>query len=176
MTFKVSYSCMPSMQNAIDSHNASIKQVPQTDEKKCNCRNKDQCPLNGECRAHGIVYLAKVIADDGQEQSYVGLADTEFKSRYANHTHSFRNPTKKNATELSKFIWALKDKNIDHKIMWEILGKTSSYSNISKKCNLCISEKYFIICHPEKSSLNKRSELISTCRHSRKFLFTQSCV
>ena len=28
----------------------------------------------------------------------------------------------------------------------------------------------------EKSSLNKRSELISTCRHSRKFLFTQSCV
>ena len=24
---------MPSMQNAIDSHNASIKQVPQTDEK-----------------------------------------------------------------------------------------------------------------------------------------------
>ena len=58
--------------------------------------------------------MAKVIADDGQEQSYVGLADTEFKSRYANHTHSFRNPTKKNATELSKFIWALKDKNIDY--------------------------------------------------------------
>ena len=31
-------------------------------------------------------------------------------------------------------------------------------------------KKFFIIYHSDLASLNKRSELISTCRHARKFL------
>ena len=50
-----------------------------------------------------------------------------------------------------------------------------SYSNLNVKlrymiCNLCLWEKYFIICKPEMSSLNNISELISNCRHSKEFL------
>ena len=31
--------------------------------------------------------------------------------------------------------------------------------SLSKRCNLCLNEKYIIICHPEKATLNKRNEL-----------------
>ena len=55
-------------------------------------------------------------------------------------------------------------------IKWRKVKQARSYSNVSKRCNLCLWEKYFIICKPEMSTLNKRSELISTCRHSKKFL------
>ncbi|XP_056001200.1 uncharacterized protein LOC130048462 [Ostrea edulis] len=47
--------------------NSSLSDVTGDTCNRCNCRNKDQCPLNGECRAHGIVYLARVRADNGQE-------------------------------------------------------------------------------------------------------------
>ena len=38
-------------------------------------------------------------------ENYVGLTDTEFKLRYANHKQSFTKRTLQNATELSKYIW-----------------------------------------------------------------------
>ena len=38
-------------------------------------------------------------------ETYVGLTDTEFKLRYANHKQSFTNRTLQNATELSKYIY-----------------------------------------------------------------------
>ncbi len=103
-------------------------------------------------------------------ESYVGLTDPEFKLRYANHKQSFNIPKLRNATELSKYIWSLKEKNKNYNITWRILGKTTSYSNKTKQCNLCILEKYYIICHQDKATLNKKSELVSHCRHANKFL------
>ena len=104
------------------------------------------------------------------KETYIGLCDTAFKLRYRNHVCSFRNERYKHATELSKYIWNLKDRNIMYNIKWRKIKQARSYSNVSKKCNLCLWEKYFIICRPEMSTLNNRSELISTCRHSKKFL------
>ena len=43
-----------------------------------------------------------------------GLAESDFKTRYRNHTASFRHAKHKNSTELSKHIWTLKDNNIKH--------------------------------------------------------------
>ena len=62
--------------------------------------------------------------------------------------------------KLSKHIWTLKDKNIDHFISWRIISSSSTYNSSSKRCNLCLKEKFFIICRPDLSSLNKRNELI----------------
>ena len=67
-----------------------------------------------------------------------------------------------------KYIWSLKEKNIEYKITWKILGKAHSYSNRTKKCNLCLFEKFHIICHQDKASLNRRSELVNHCRHADK--------
>ena len=103
-------------------------------------------------------------------ETYIGLYDTTFKLRYRNHICSFRNEWYRNATELSKHVWNLKDENIKFDIKWRKVKQARSYSNITKKCNLRLWEKYFITCKPEMSTLNNRNELTSCCRHSRKFL------
>ena len=100
----------------------------------------------------------------------VCLCDTTFKLRYRNHVCSFKNERYKHATELSKYIWSLKDKSIPYNIKWRKAKRARSYSNISKRCNLCLWEKYFIIYKPGMSTLNNISERISNCRHSKKFL------
>ena len=93
-TLKLSYSCMPNVQNAIDAHNkAQLKKPVAERPKNCNCRDKPNCPLNGECRVKSIVYQATVTTprtgpnntNNCHGETYVGLTDTEFKLRYANH-------------------------------------------------------------------------------------------
>ena len=100
----------------------------------------------------------------------IGLTENDFKTRYRNHTASFRHAKHRNSTELSKHIWTLKDNNIDHSISWRILSSSSSYNSSNKRCNLCLKEKFLIICRPELSSLNKRNELVSSCRRRNKAL------
>ena len=100
----------------------------------------------------------------------IGLCDTTFKLRYRNHICSFHNERYKHATELSKYIWSLKDQKIAYQIKWRKIKQARSYSNVSKRCNLCLWEKFFILRRPEMSTLNSRNELTSGCRHARKFL------
>ena len=187
------------MKTIISSHNkAQIKKASNQSEEidnNCNCRNKNSCPLEGNCNIRNIVYQAEVVTPQTKE-TYIGLCDTTFKERYRNHTCSFRNERYKNATELSKYIWGLKlcqtldcisclhnclefsqpsscldeEQKINYQIRWRKVKQARSYSNVNKKCNLCLWEKYFIICKPEMSTLNHRDELTSTCRHSKKFL------
>ena len=92
---------------------------------------------------------------------YVGLTATDFKSRLANHKYFFKSKTKQNSTELSKHIWNLKERNLNYKIKWKILSHAPHYSNRTKRCNLCITEKYFIICKPKAVTLNKKNELVN---------------
>ena len=100
----------------------------------------------------------------------MGLTDTDFKSRFANHKQSFRNEVYSNQTELSKHVWQLKEAGVDHTIRWKILDKAQAYSNATKRCKLCTLEKFYIICKQELATLNKRTELANTCRHANKFL------
>ena len=105
-----------------------------------------------------------------KEAFYIGAAEN-FKQRFRNHLKSFRNEAYRKETELSKFIWSLKDRNLNYKIDWKILRRTSGYNKVSKSCNLCISEKYEICKFRNKNILlNKRSELVSKCRHENKHL------
>ena len=129
----------------------------------------ETCPMDGNCNVESIIYQAEVTSQTTRE-TYIGLCDTPFKLRFRNHTSSFRNERYRNATELSKHVWNLKDQNILYNIKWRKIKQARSYSNVTKKCNLCLWEKYFILCKPEMSSLNNRNELVSCCRHSRKFL------
>ena len=175
-TVKVSYGCMPNIQQIISSHNKSIVKKNNTEETpkpNCNCRKDNVCPLNGNCLESGIIYQATVKRNDNSEkETYIGLTDNTFKTRYNGHTCSFRNIDKRNATTLSQHIWTLKDNGIPHSLEWRIIAKAKSYSTSSKKCNLCIKEKYFIMCRPEMATLNSRNELASECRHRKKFLLS----
>ena len=83
-------------------------------------------------------------------------------------------PNKKYAhsTALSKYVWDCKDKiKQTPEISWKIVKSAPAYTNTSKRCVLCLEEKMTIITYPDQEKLlNKRSELISKCRHENKFL------
>ena len=53
-------------------------------------------------------------------------------------------------------------------INWSILATAPAYSNKSKRCHLCLTEKLYLIRGKKPSLLNKRKELISKCRHENK--------
>ena len=74
---------------------------------------------------------------------YLGAAEGDFKQRYYNHKKSFRNRKYATETSLSKHIWEMKDKhNISPNLIWCIIKSVPGYSNISKRCMLCLHEKY----------------------------------
>ena len=101
--------------------------------------------------------LWKAFVDDTTTETYVGLA-TNFKERYRNHQTSFRHSKRRNETELSKHVWNLQDAKKPFRIKWKVLKSCKPYSNINKKCNLCLYEKFIIICKKELCSLNRRNE------------------
>jgi hypothetical protein len=164
---------MSNTKQNIDAHNK--KTLSQNAEptkpksKECNCRKSDECPMSGHCLKESVVYQATVKTKDAV-QTYVGLTGNAFKTRYTNHKASFKNKTKKSSTELSKYIWGLKDNNVNYRITWKILKQAKTYSCASNRCNLCLWEKYYIICKPHLATLNKRNELVTACRHASKFL------
>jgi hypothetical protein len=147
---------------------AKAEENPQSNTD-CNCRKNQTCPLEGNCLTSEVIYQATVTRQDNlKEETYIGLTENCFKTRFNGHTSSFRNESQKNATTLSQYIWKLKD--VPYSLKWKILAHSKPYSTSSKRCNLCLTEKYFIIHKPHISTLNNRNELISSCRHRRKHL------
>ena len=171
---------MPNLKSVIDMHNKSTLAKEQNESStpkssNCNCRKKDDCPLEGKCLTESVIYQATVIrSDTTKQETYVGLTENQFKTRYRSHLSSFRNIKYRNSTELSKYIWTLKDSNVQYSIKWKVIKRCRPYSNISKRCNLCLHEKFVIMYHPELCSLNSRSEFVTACRHRRKFLLCNS--
>lgn len=174
-TIKLSYSCTPNMKQIIDGHNkATIRNAKTSEDSRpqrlCNCRNENECPLGGQSE---VVYQATVDTRE-ETETYVGLTATDFKTRWRNHRMSFNHKRQRNDTELSKYLWELKEKRVDYLISWKIIARARSYSNATKRCNLCLTEKFFILSYPHEASLNKRSEIISNCRHRRKYILKYS--
>ena len=164
---------MPNMKRKIDTHNMQTLKTnqQQNDTRRCNCRVKQDCPLDGKCLTKSVVYQATVTeTNTNKTATYVGLCETDFKTRYYNHRSTLKHENKQNNTELSKHIWHLKNNKTPHKITWKIIQKARTYNNISKRCQLCTLEKVIRITQPEKATLNKRNELVSQGRHSRNYL------
>ena len=105
---------------------------------------------------------------DDEKRVYFGASDTSFKERYRNHIRDFNHERYSKCTELSKYIWQLKRNKKIFSIEWKIVRKVYCDAK-SNYCLLCLKEKYFIINYShEDILLNKRSELISKCRHENK--------
>ena len=80
-----------------------------------------------------------------------------------------RNKKYKTSTALSKYVWKLKDSGKNFRVQWSVHKRAKEYENTTKKCNLCLAEKLAIIQADKRSSLNKRTELVSKCRHENKY-------
>ena len=56
-------------------------------------------------------------------------------------------------------------------VKWTVIKNMPAYNNISRRCLLCLQEKLCIIEHEKQEHLlNKKSELVTKCRHANKFL------
>ena len=96
------------------------------------------------------------------------MTASTFKERHRNHIKSFQHKKYANNTELSKYIWELKENKQDFRIDWSILKRAISYRGGSNRRNLYLEEKFLILNEKNKDSfLNKKSEIVSACPHKQ---------
>ena len=71
----------------------------------------------------------------------------------------------------------MKNSNRDYKVTWSIVDRAYPYTADAKSCDLCAAERMHIALGrkgfkklPDRCELlNKRSELMSKCRHQAKY-------
>ena len=143
---------------------------PKKEKTNCSCKAKGEtCPLGGQCLTDKLVYRAKVEDQNGNKEFYTGLTAGTFKKRLYGHNSDFRK-RENDGTTLSTHVWNLKDSNLNFDINWEIAARAEPFNPATKKCQLCLTEKYLIMFKPEGATLNSRSEMFATCRHRTKLL------
>ena len=163
---------MKNMKNLIKQHNAmALKNQEHSEKRSYNCRVNDNRPLDGKCLHECIMYQANVVTNN-ECKEYFGTAEGEFKLHYNSHTMSFRHKKRVNDTELSRYLWKLNKENADYNLQWSIKAYASLYKCGARKCDLCLAEKMIIARSDPKKLLNKRTELVSKCRHRNKFLLS----
>jgi hypothetical protein len=97
---------MSNFKQNIDGHNKSklFHQAKNPDEKKVQLPKIKWKPYVKNCPAKSVIYQATVKTSDKRPtQTYVGLTENDFKTRYTNHKASFNNYEKRISTELSKY-------------------------------------------------------------------------
>ena len=101
-------------------------------EEGCNCRNKNNCPLDGKYLTPNIIYKAQVTSNQVhfKQKIYIGTAETDFKHRFNSHTKSFNLEHYKNDTELSKEYWTIKRNHFKQKVTRKIIRKCASFNTI----------------------------------------------
>ena len=172
-TIKVSYSCLPNVKQTISNNNHRLLQLHRMkessqDSKLCNCRQKSSCPLDGKCLPKCVVYKATVTeTTSNNQETYIGLTENEFKTRFNLHKSSFKLEHKQTSTTLSDHVWKLKKKN-NFNISWQVVKRVKPFAPSNKVCGLCFQEKLSIL--RSAPSLNKSNELQTNlhCTHINK--------
>ena len=162
---------MQNMKSVIKYHNMNVLNNTAEIEEGCNCRNRNNCPLDGKCLTPNIIYEAQIMSNQPnfKQKVYIGTAETDFKQSFNNHTKSFNLEHYENDTELSKEYWAIKRNHFTPIVTWRIIRKCATFNTTKRKCYLCLNEKLEIASYKGDNLLNKRSELINKCRHQNKF-------
>ena len=66
--------------------------------------------MDGSCLSQCLIYKASVSA--ATNKYYYGTCENTSKERYSNHKCPFRNKSREKNTELPKYVWQLKEKDI----------------------------------------------------------------
>ena len=134
---KCSYSCMNNVASIISSYNAKVLAPgPEQASRTCNCRQPQNCPLNGHCLTECVVYKASVSAPNKPARHYYGLTEGPFKTRYNGHTRSFRSESCRRETELSKYVLDLQDQHLDYEVQWSIAQRAAPHKCGTRRCDV----------------------------------------
>ena len=131
--------------------------------------------MSGQCLSDHVVYGA-VVTDNSNNTTgtYTGLTRDTFKKRWYKHKSDFKNEKNKHSTTLSTHIWDLRSGGQDCQVSWKIIDKATEFNPITRKCRLCLKEKYHILFNSTHATLNSRTELYSTCRHRKRLLLANT--
>ena len=78
---KVSCSCTENMSSLILSHNKKLSNSRTGNIKPCNCRRKDECPLNEQCLAQDIICKCIASTSRNPDKPYLETAESGFKKK-----------------------------------------------------------------------------------------------
>ena len=116
------------------------------------------------------IYKATVTeTTSNNQETYIGLTENKFKTRFNLHKSSFKLEHKRTPTTLSDHVWKLKKKNINFNITWQVIKRVKPFSPSNKVCGLCLQEKLSIL--RSAPSLTKEAKFW-TLYHRKKFLLS----
>ena len=108
-TIKVSYSYMINGKQLMQKHKNFIENNKNKTTLSCNYRDKNGCPLNGNCRTENVNYKCTSLTKNNAKKVYLAVSEGEFKKYwYWNHQQSFWNEHYKNGTTLPKYLRSIK--------------------------------------------------------------------
>ena len=93
------------MKSIVTNHNKTIlNKIETLNKKKCNCINKNVCPLSGEYPVETIIYQASLNSNqlNYDEKYYKSSSEIAFKKRFANHKKSFNTEQYKSETKIQR--------------------------------------------------------------------------
>ena len=124
---EVSNSCTRIIEHVDKDHNRKITEsnIEKGAEASCNCKEKNIFLLDENYLTKHIVYMATAKTKTNTS-SYVGITGNSFKTRYYNHIKSFKTKRNKNETDLAKYIWKHRDKEVEHSITWKELLQSAN--------------------------------------------------
>ena len=165
-TIKLSYSCTPNVGALMAGQNRKIltSNESRKNKKDCNCQIKEECPVNNKCCTPCVIYKATETTSNAY---YIGMTSLPFKSRFNQHKHSFRTEARRNNTALSQFTWN-KNCGPTPNLKWEIIKECKKFSPGDRMCDLCTSEKLYILkCANDVNNINLRNDVSTRCCHVR---------
>ena len=125
---------MQNMSKIYEAHNSKITSTPCNQLALCNCRVKEEWPMDGKCQTMDAVYNCCVTSPEPRQ---IGLAEGKWKKSYYNHKNSFNHKRYSHETTLSSYVWHLNETlDINPNLKWSVVRCATPYSNISKKCLL----------------------------------------
>ena len=102
------YCCTQNVGNIIKSHNKKLINSSNHHEQPCNCRKKEDCPLEGKCRTENIVYKCIASTSGPPDKLYLGTTEGDFK-KYITISVLSKIEIQMKKTTLTKYVW---EKNI----------------------------------------------------------------
>ena len=83
---------MENMGSIIKKHNKKIlSNTPAISDDGCNCRSKDQCPIENKRLSSALVYNSTLTTNDSSPgKNYIGFTEGTFKSYFYGHQLSIK--------------------------------------------------------------------------------------
>ena len=114
---------MQNIKLVINNHNMKALNNTAETEESYNCRNRNNCSLDGKGLTPNIIYEAQITSNQPNyhQKVYIGTAETDFKHRFNNHTKPFNLEHYENETELSKEYWSIKGNHFTPIVTWRMI-------------------------------------------------------